>query len=374
MSAIFRPSPSARAASLPAICRQFGCAALVLGAVPGLAQQPVRVCAGGDVAMGTNLDTRWAQGRTIGGAPVRALPDPAALAAPLAALFDGAGLALVNVEGAIGAGAAPRKCARDSNLCYAIRQPPGTEHALRAIAPTAVVIGNVANNHAHDAGAAGFAETLRRLTTAGIAVTGADTLATPAPVAGGDTIGVLGFSPWSIASPLDLEAVRRHVARAVARYRRVIVTMHIGAEGAAARHTRAVGELFAGERRGNSIAFARAASEAGASLVIGHGPHVLRGIEWVGRTLVAHSLGNLLTYGPFNLREYNGRAAVLCATLGADGAVTDAVVRPTRQVPPGIVSADPNALALRDLAELSAADFPRTGALIAPDGAVSRRP
>ena len=164
------------------------------------------------------------------------------------------------------------------------------------------------------------------------------------------------------------------MARAVGQYHRVIVTMHIGAEGPAARHTRAVGERFAGERRGNSIAFARAASEAGASLVIGHGPHVLRGIEWLGRTLVAHSLGNLLTYGPFSLRDYNGRAAVLCATLAADGSVTDAVVRPTRQIPPGIVSADPDGLALRDLTELTAADFPRTGAAIGADGSVTRRP
>jgi hypothetical protein len=350
-------------------------AVLLHVALPCAAQQPVRVCAGGDVAMGTNLDTRWAQGRTDGGVPVRAVPDPAQISSPLAGLFDGAALALVNVEGAIGAGAAPQKCARNSSLCYAIRQPPGTELALRAIAhPPAQVVGNVANNHAHDAGAAGFAETNRRLGAAGVAVTGADTLATPVIIAEGDTIGVLGFSPWSAATPLDLAAVRRHVSRAAAQYHRVIVTMHIGAEGPAARHTRAVEERFAGERRGNSIAFARAASESGASLVVGHGPHVLRGIEWVGRTLVAHSLGNLLTYGPFNLKEYNGRAAVLCATLGPDGSVSEAVIRSTRQRPPGLVSADPDGLGLRDLIELTAADFPRSGAVIGADGSVGRRP
>ena len=360
---------------MPLLNRLQLIALLSCGAMPCVAQQPIRICAGGDVAMGTNLDTRWARGRMDGDAPVRAVPEPMLISAPLAGFFEGAALALVNVEGAIGAGAAPRKCARNSSLCYAIRQPPGTELALRGIVPPpAVVVGNVANNHAHDAGDPGFRETVQRLTGAGVTVTGADTLATPVAFAGGDTVGILGFSPWSIASPLDLAAVRRHIARAADRYHRVIVTMHIGAEGGAARHTRAVDERFAGERRGNSIAFARAASESGASLVIGHGPHVLRGIEWVGRTLVAHSLGNLLTYGPFNLREYNGRAAVLCATLGADGAVSDALLRPTRQRPPGIVSADPDARALRDLIELTAADFPRTGAIIGADGSVSRRP
>lgn len=351
-------------------------AALVFAGAAGSAlnaQRPVRVCAGGDVAMGTNLDTRWAAGRTVDGAPVRAIPDPLALVTPLVPLFADAGLVLLNVEGAIGSGPAPRKCARNSSLCYAIRQPPGTETALRAVAPQAQVVGNLANNHARDAGSAGFTETLRRLTAAGVIVTGADTLATPVVIAEGDTIGVLGFSPYNPPSVLDLPAVRRYVGAAAARYHRVIVTMHIGAEGAAARHTPNRAERFAGEARGNSVAFARAASEAGTSLVIGHGPHVVRGVEWVGRTLVAHSLGNLLTYGPFNLKQFNGRAFVLCATLEADGSVSDAVARPTRQLPPGIAGPDPDSLALGDINELSLKDFPRTGARVGAGG-VLRRP
>jgi hypothetical protein len=319
--------------------------------------------------MGTNLDTRWA---TVKG--VKPFPDAMALVQPLVPLFADAQLALLNVEGAIGAGQAPNKCSRRSNLCFAIRQPIGTEQALRAVAPQAQVVGNLANNHARDAGAPGFAETRRRLESAGVIVTGADTIATPVAIAEGDTIGVLGYSAWNSPSVHDLDALRRHVRDAAARYGRVIVTMHIGAEGAAARHTPDRAERYAGERRGNSVAFARAASEAGASLVIGHGPHVLRGIEWVGKTLVAHSLGNLLTYGPFTLSGPNGRAAVLCATIEGDGSVTNAVARSTRQVPPGIVSADSTQGALNDFRELSILDFPRTGAVIGLDGSVTRRP
>ena len=361
------------------LCRRirwhFAIPALVAGVVTTAdAQRPVRVCAGGDVAMGTNLNTRWANGRVANGQPVRAIPDPLELTPPLVPLFAGADVALVNVEGAIGSGPAPQKCRPGSSVCYAIRQPPGTETALRAINPAAAVVGSVANNHARDAGAAGFAETLRRLQSAGVLATGADTLATPVPVAEGDTIGVLGFSVWNAPSALDLVAVKRHVRRAVERYRRVIVTAHIGAEGAVARHTPDSAERFAGEARGNSVAFGRVAAEAGAVMVLNHGPHVLRGVEWVGQTLVAHSLGNLLTYGPFNLRAYNGRAAVLCATIEADGLVTQGLLHPTRQTPPGIVSADPDSLGIADIRDLSAADFPRTGAVIGPGGTISRRP
>jgi hypothetical protein len=337
---------------------------------PALRQsRAVRVCSGGDVAIGTNLDTTWAVQKRV-----RAFPDPVALVTRLAPLFDGSDIALVNVEGAIGSGEARQKCARRSSLCFAIRQAPGTERAIRAFAPMAQVVGNVANNHARDAGAPGFAETTRRLGEAGVHVAGADTLATPIAVGEIDTVAVLGFGAWAEPSVHDLDAVRRHVERAAERYGRVIVTMHIGAEGAAARHTPDSVERYAGEKRGNSVAFSRVASEAGASLVIGHGPHVLRGMEWSGRALVAHSLGNLLTYGPFTLSGYNGRAAVLCTTLQPDGSVTDATLLSTKQVQPGIASPDSLKLALNDLRELSATDFPVTGAIIGVDGSVTRRP
>jgi hypothetical protein len=363
-------SPLARNALwIPAIALAMATPRLVAQEPAARAPAPVRVCSGGDVAMGTNLDTRWAVAKGV-----RAFPDPTELVSPLIPLFADAQIALLNVEGAIGAGPAPQKCARRSNLCFAIRQPIGTENALRAVAPRAAVVGNLANNHARDAGAAGFAETRRRLQGAGVFVTGADTAATAVATAEGDTIGVLGYSAWNEPSVHNLDALRRHVRDAAARFGRVIVTMHIGAEGAAARHTPNREERYAGEKRGNSVAFARAASEAGASLVIGHGPHVLRGVEWVGRTLVAHSLGNLLTYGPFTLSGPNGRSAILCATIEADGSVTNAVAKSTRQVPPGIVSADSAQGALADLRELSAADFPGTGALIGADGSVTRRP
>ena len=185
---------------------------------------------------------------------------------------------------------------------------------------------------------------------------------------------MLGFSPWSIAGVTDLDAVRRHVTRAAERYGRVIVTMHIGAEGATARHTPDQVEHFAGENRGNSVAFARAAVEGGASLVIGSGPHVLRAIEWNGHSLIAHSLGNLVTYGPFNHSGYNDHGALLCATLAPDGSVRDAVLRSTTQRAPGYVQADPANLGARDVAELSRQDFPATGAEISPSGEIKPRP
>ena len=337
---------------------------------------PIRLCAGGDVTLGTNLDTAWAR---LAARKLRAewgqSAEPDSLLLPLRSLLTGADVVLLNVEGAIGQGWAPSKCAKGSANCYAFRQPASTARALRALSDSATVVGNVANNHARDAGGDGFRATLVHLTRAGVLVTGADTLATPVPTARGDTIGVLGFYTSTEAPDArDLAAVRRHVERAVARYGTVVVTMHLGAEGPAAQRTRNETELFLGTiDRGNPVAFADAAFEAGATMVIGHGPHVLRAAEWRGDRLVIYSLGNLLTYGPFRNIEPMNRGAVLCAEIDSARSVRTAQLRPTMQLAPGILRPDSTARAATLIDSLSALDFPATGVLVSVDGTLRRR-
>src|SRR5690606_36774298 len=107
---------------------------------------------------------------------------------------------------------------------------------------------------------------------------------------------------------------------------------------------------------------------AGASLVVGHGPHVLRAAEWRDGALVAYSLGNLVTYGPFVNREPLNRGAVVCATLGPRGEVRDALLHPTRQERAGIVRFDPSGRALVLIDSLARLDFPRTGARVVGEG------
>jgi poly-gamma-glutamate capsule biosynthesis protein CapA/YwtB (metallophosphatase superfamily) len=331
----------------------------------------VRLCAGGDVSLGTNLDTSWTAlaGKRLH-RRVAALPDPDSLLFALRPLVSDADVVLLNVEGAIGEGDAPRKCGRRSTGCFALRQPVSVAAALRRFGGEVPVVGNVANNHARDAGLSGFAETLRRLDDAGVIVTGADTLATVVVTAAGDTLAFLGFSSSGVPDVRDTAAVRRHVRRAADAYGRVVVTAHLGAEGAAAQRTRDVNERYFGAGRGNPVAFARAALDGGAAIVIGHGPHVMRAMEWQGGHLVAYSLGNLATYGPFQLRDPLDRGAILCATLGTDGRATDVVVESTRQTKPGIPAPDASGRAAHLADQLGRTDFPRSGARIDRDGRV----
>jgi hypothetical protein len=336
----------------------------------------IRVCAGGDVTLGTNLDTTWAVvASRRAKRRVPALPSPDSLLSPLRPLLSDAQVVLLNVEGAVGEGDAPfDKCERSTGGCYALRMPLAAAAAIRRVNRKAVVVANLANNHARDAGAEGFAETVRALRDAGVVVTGIDSMATVVTTSAGDSIAFLGFSTSGGLTDLrDLDAVQRHVSRAHASHRRVIVTMHLGAEGASAQRTVDSTERFMNGSRGNPVAFARTSTDAGAQLVIGHGPHVLRAVEWHDRSLVLYSLGNLLTYGPFSHREPMRRGAVACATLDGRGGVHDAVLRPTVQRAPGRVSADRAKRALHIADSLSKLDFPKTGAHISRDGAVRPR-
>src|SRR5215475_11769721 len=211
---------------------------------------PFRICAGGDVTLGTALDTAWARTAAERLRQYGRRPEPDSLTAPLRQFLTGADVVLLNVEGAIGSGPAGKtKCSSKSSkagTCYAFRSPPSAARALRRLGgPKVAIVGNVANNHSRDAGNDGRAATISALTAAGVRVTGRDTLATPVALANGDTIGVLGFytEGWA-PNARDLAAVRRHVARAAERYAVVVVTMHLGAEGAAAQRTRNASEIF----------------------------------------------------------------------------------------------------------------------------------
>jgi poly-gamma-glutamate capsule biosynthesis protein CapA/YwtB (metallophosphatase superfamily) len=319
----------------------------------------VRVCAGGDVTLGTDLDTSWVR---------RTKDQPVvldSLVAPVRALMAGADLVVFNAEGAIGDGPiATPKCAHKTH-CFMLRQPPAAAVALRGLGDSqTVVVANLANNHAHDAGVDGFAHTAAALAAAGVHVTGADTAPTLVVTARGDTVAILGFSAWSTPGVQDLADVSRLVARAGARTKRVIVTMHIGAEGHLAQRTGDSTEHYAGENRGNAVAFAHAAVDAGATLVVGHGPHVLRGAEWRGDALILYSLGNLVNYGPFNLAEPMRRGAIVCATLDSAGVARDVVLRATEQGAPGVVSSDSAARAAVLVDSLSQLDFPATGVAV----------
>src|SRR5206468_5005147 len=98
----------------------------------------------------------------------------------------------------------------------------------------------------------------------------------------------------------------------------LVVTFHGGSEGAKAMRTGEAAESLGAEPRGDLRRWAHAVINAGADVVVGHGPHVLRGMEFYRGRLIAYSLGNFLTYRGFNLAGPLGIAAVLQLEFSVD--------------------------------------------------------
>src|SRR6185503_5560243 len=111
----------------------------------------------------------------------------------------------------------------------------------------------------------------------------------------------------------------------------VIVTFHGGAEGTGAQNVPRGAEFLGREPRGDLRAWSHAVIDAGADLVVGHGPHVLRGLEFYQGRLIAYSLGNFMTYHGFNLDGVLGITAILQVQLSGDGSYLAARILPLRQ-------------------------------------------
>jgi poly-gamma-glutamate capsule biosynthesis protein CapA/YwtB (metallophosphatase superfamily) len=295
--------------------------------------------------------------------------DGKSLLAEVAPLLSRADVAFANLEGPLADSGASEKCARSKpGRCYAFRVP--TRYG-KLLADAGVDVVSVANNHVGDFGDAGRASTRRTLDALGIRYSGA-----PGEIARldvrGRRVALVAFATSAGTNDLrDLDEARRLVAEAHKDADLVVVSMHGGAEGADRQHVPPGHETFLGEDRGDLRAFARAVIDAGADLVIGHGPHVVRGMEVVKGRLVAYSLGNFATYGGMNLSGPNGLTLVLEVTLAPDGTFTGGRIHPARQEKPGGPRLDPAGTVIDVVRRLSQEDFGPSAVQVAGDGTIA---
>src|SRR5256885_3869501 len=113
----------------------------------------------------------------------------------------------------------------------------------------------------------------------------------------GIRVAVLGFAPYPWANDLvNLPKAQELGRQAKSQADLVVIQVHMGGEGADHTHVRPGTEMFYGENRGDPIAFSHAVVDAGADIVIGHSPHVLRAMEFYKGKLIAYSLGNFAGY------------------------------------------------------------------------------
>jgi poly-gamma-glutamate capsule biosynthesis protein CapA/YwtB (metallophosphatase superfamily) len=275
---------------------------------------------------------------------------------------------LGNLEGTLSTGGSS-KCGPSSTSCFAFQTPPTYARWLKRAGFTVM---NLANNHAFDFGQAGLDQTIAALDRSGLLHTGRPGEITVQKV-GRIRVATVGFAPYSWAASLTDIAGARKLVRAADRVADVVVvTMHAGAEGQDRQHVARGTEQFLGENRGDSRRFAHAVVDAGADLVVGSGPHVLRGMEWYKGRLIAYSLGNFAGYDVFALGGPLSTSGILRVTLDGDGRFETGRLVPTRMVGAGLPALDPAEVAHGLVRTLSRADFGASGVKVSPDGLLSR--
>jgi hypothetical protein len=268
-------------------------------------------------------------------------------------LLRAPGLTVANLEGTLGSGGVP-KCPPGTPNCFAFQAPAGYARRYRS---AGIDVMNLANNHAYDYGAAGQAKTLAALRDVHLRYTGLPGQITVVRYRHLH-VALVGFAPYPWAASItDLAAVRTLVTAAAQRADIVVTVMHAGGEGATQSHTPVGHEVAYGEDRGDTRLFAHTAVDAGADLVLGSGPHVIRGVERYRGRLIAYSVGNFLGHDTFGLGGVLAESAILKVRLDQDGRYRSGRWISIRLQPPGIPERDPHHRSAARMSALSRQDF-----------------
>ena len=181
----------------------------------------------------------------------------------------------------------------------------------------------------------------------------------------------MDFAPYSNTNDLlNFTAAAQLIAQAKRIANVVVVYMHAGAEGSNANHVTRSSEFYVGEDRGNPYAFAHAAIDDGADLVLASGPHVLRAMEWYRGHLIAYSLGDFANYDNIAAQGVLRLSAILHVTLSSTGSFLSGHFTSVVLSPSGQPSVDPTDGAAAFVNGLSVADFGANAARISANGAV----
>ena len=292
------------------------------------------------------------------------------LLAPVADILASAHITFGNLEGSLLHEGKPRKQCKDPTRCYLFRSPP---HYADYFKQSGFDVLSLANNHAQDFGEAGAQESMQHLAKAGIRHTGQEGDIASWQVKG-LKVAVIAYAPFIGAHDfLDTEKAQHQVMQLADSHDVVIVSMHAGAEGLDALHVPFKEEFFYGENRGDVAAFAHAVIDAGADLVIGHGPHVPRALELYKDRLIAYSLGNFCTYQGMSVLGNKGLAPILKLSVDNQGRFMQGKIISARQKRPGGTVLDNHHQAARLMKKLTEEDFPDSALQISTEGVINRK-
>ncbi len=281
-------------------------------------------------------------------------------------VFAKADVLFGNLEGTLTDTGKNAKHCKDPSKCYSFKMPTKLAKYLQ-IAGFDVM--SIANNHIGDFGKIGITNTKKTLDENGIAYAGV--YGNPSTIFEKDGIkyGFTAFAPNRDCIKIhNIAKAKEIVANLAKQCDVVIVSFHGGAEGSKHTHVTRKTEMFYGENRGNVYKFAHAVIDAGADVVVGHGPHVARAMEVYKNRFIIYSLGNFCTYKRFNLRGIKGLAPILSLKLNNQGQFLAGKIISAKQRDGVYPYLDADNNAFKEIKKLTLVDFPENNFIFLDDG------
>ncbi|MEP0368238.1 MAG: CapA family protein [Cyclobacteriaceae bacterium] len=273
-----------------------------------------------------------------------------------------------NLEGTVLDGEGDPKDCKNPKACYLFRMP---SRLTSNLVECGFDLMSLANNHANDFGAIGRKSTQQILDSLDIAFAGS--IESPYGVFKIDAlkIGFVAFAPnKGTLTFYDEERALAIIKELDSLSDMIIISIHGGAEGAKNQHVTREREFYYGEDRGNIYEFSHKLVDQGADVILGHGPHVPRGLEVYKKRMIAYSLGNFCTYGRFNLKGANAIAPLLMTHVNSEGEFLSGEIISFRQTYSQGPIFDTNGGAARSIKKLSEEDFPENEIIIDEKGRI----
>lgn len=281
----------------------------------------------------------------------------------LISILSGGDITFGNLEGVLTDVKTGAKKCNDPSVCYTFGMPT---HFANCLADAGFNLLSIANNHVGDFGEQGRKSTVETLKKSGIRFAGLlDYVITEQFIINGIKYGFCAFAPNTGALNIkDIPAAEKIVRELAETSDVVIVSFHGGGEGKAYRNITRKTETFLGEDRGNVYEFAHRMIDAGADLLLGHGPHITRAVEVYKGRFIAYSMGNFCTYDRININGENGLAPVFKIYTDNKGEFLKAEIYPVYQEKFQPVRIDPQKRVIKIIQELTKADFPEMDSVI----------
>jgi len=306
----------------------------------------VKIIAVGDIMLGTNYPNS------------SYLPpnDGKDILQPIKKFLKGGDVVFGNLEGVLLSGEGQIKKCSNPAICYAFKMP---DHYADYLSDAGFNLLSLANNHSMDFGSLGAANTMILLNKLSLHYAGLEKCPYTTFEKDGIRYGFAAFAPNTGTIKMnDYVQARKIISHLDTISDIVIVSFHGGAEGSAMKHVTRKTEMFLEENRGNPYEFARMAIDAGADVVLGHGPHVTRAIDIYKDKFIAYSLGNFATYGRFNLSGPNGIAPIIELNVSDNGTFISGKIFSTKQIGEGGPVIDEENRVLKEIQELTLKDIP----------------